>query len=226
MGWDAVIFDCDGVLVDSEPISCGILAEMLTEAGLPHTVEQAMERFVGRSMATCVQIIERELGRPMPTEMTEEFQRRTFEAFERELRPVAGVEEVLDWLPWAACIASSGDHAKLGTTLTATGLLPRFEGRVCSATEVARGKPHPDLFVHAARRMGAQPERCAVIEDSVLGVQAGRAAGMRVFGYSATFGAEKLEAAGAIAFHAMSELPGLLERFAPGDRVKRRAVLR
>lgn len=218
MRWDAVVFDCDGVLVDSEPISCRILAEMLTSIGLPHTLEETVDRFVGRSMATCLQMIEQQLGRAVPQDFTTEFQRRTFVAFEQHLRPVAGVEEVLTVLPWPVCVASSGDPAKLRTTLMKTGLYSRFEGRIFSATEVARGKPHPDLFLYAAERMGAEPACCAVVEDSVLGVEAGRTAGMRVFGYSATVGAQKLSAAGAVVFHDMKMLPELLEAYAPRTR--------
>lgn len=215
MSWGAVLFDCDGVLVDSEPIANRILAEMLTDAGLPYTAERSVERFVGRSMASCMKLIEEELGGPAPRGFAEEYQRRTFEAFLEELRPVPGVVNVLDGLRWPACVASSGDHDKLRTTLSRTGLYPRFQGRIFSATEVARGKPHPDLFLYAAERMGVEPHRCAVVEDSVYGVEAGCAAGMTVFGYTGTVGAAPLAARGAVVFDDMRRLPELLERFAP-----------
>jgi HAD superfamily hydrolase (TIGR01509 family) len=214
MSWDLVIFDCDGVLVDSEPISNRILTRMLNEMGLPYSMRETMDRFVGRSMPSCVAIIEDELGGPAPADFTEEFHRRTVAAFEVELEPVRGVREALDGLPWPQCVASSGDHAKLRATLTRTGLYDRFAGRIFSALEVQRGKPHPDLFLHAAERMGAEPARCAVVEDSILGVQAGVAAGMRVFAYSGTVGEAALAAAGAHeVFHDMSELPGLLASY-------------
>jgi HAD superfamily hydrolase (TIGR01509 family) len=216
MSWETIIFDCDGVLVDSEPVSNRILTGMLNDLGLPLSMEQTMERFVGRSMPACMAIIEEQLGRPAPEDFAAEFHRRTVAAFEAELDAVPGIVAVLDWLPWPSCVASSGDHAKLRATLTKTGLYARFEGRVFSAQDVSRGKPDPDLFLHAAERMGADPARCAVVEDSVLGVRAGVAAGMRVFGYTGTVGAPPLRRAGAHqVFDAMSALPGLLERHRP-----------
>jgi HAD superfamily hydrolase (TIGR01509 family) len=216
MGWDAVLFDCDGVLVDSEPISNRILTGMLNDLGLSYTTQQTMDRFVGRSMPACVAIIEEQLGRPAPPDFSGEFHRRTVAAFDRELEVVPGVREVLDRLPWPTCVASSGDHAKLRATLGRTGLYDRFAGRIHSALDVERGKPHPDLFLHAAAEMGADPARCAVIEDSVLGVRAGVAAGMRVFAYAGTVGEAALTDAGAhVVFHEMSDLPALLERDQP-----------
>ena len=216
MAWDAVIFDCDGVLVDSEPISNRILTGMLNELGLAYSLRETMERFVGRSMPSCVAIIEEELGGPAPAGFSAEFHRRTVAAFEVDLQPVPGIREALERVPWPQCVASSGDHAKLRATLSRTGLYDRFAGRIFSALDVARGKPHPDLFLHAAERMGADPARCAVVEDSVLGVQAGVAAGMRVFAYAGTVGGPALAAAGAHElFHDMAALPGLLERGQP-----------
>ena len=211
-----VIFDCDGVLVDSEPVSNRILTAMLNDLGLPLTLEQTMDRFVGRSMPACIAIIERDLGHAPPEDFAEEFHRRTVAAFDRDLQAVPGVVAVLDGLPWPHCVASSGDHAKLRATLTRTGLYDRFAGRIFSALDVPRGKPAPDLFLHAAERMGADPARCAVVEDSVLGVQAGVAAGMRVFAYTGTVGAPALERAGAHrVFDDMSALPELLARHQP-----------
>jgi HAD superfamily hydrolase (TIGR01509 family) len=215
VGWDAVLFDCDGVLVDSEPISCRILSQMLREAGLSYGYEQTVERFVGRSMRSCLELIEEEIGRPPPASFSSEFQQRTFAAFRSSLKPVQGVEEALDRTTWPTGVASSGDHEKLRTTLSVTGLLERFRGRVFSATDVRRGKPHPDLFLHAAEQLGARPCRCAVVEDSVLGVQAAVAAGMTAFGYTGTVGEERLRSAGAIVFDTMAVLPELLREFAP-----------
>jgi len=216
MSWDAVLFDCDGVLVDSEPISNRILTGMLNDLGLPLSAEDTMRHFVGRSMPMCMTIIEAKLGRPAPAAFTEQFHQRTVEAFERELELVPGIGAVLDWLPWPDCVASSGDHAKLRATLTKTGLYDRFHGRIFSAHDVSRGKPYPDLFLYTAERMGAAPARCGVVEDSVLGVQAGLAAGMRVFGYTGTVGAGALQEAGAHeTFDEMSALPGLLQRHQP-----------
>jgi HAD superfamily hydrolase (TIGR01509 family) len=210
MRWDLVIFDCDGVLVDSEPISNRIFSTMLGEIGIPTSYEETVRQFVGRSMQSCLEIMERRLGGPVPEHFLPDYHARTFAAFERELRPVPGVVEVLDRLRVPTCVASSGEHAKIRTTLGVTGLLPRFEGRIFSATEVERGKPAPDLFLHAARAMNAAPPACAVVEDTILGVQAGVAAGMTVFGYAAMSGPGALTAAGARVFEDMGELVALL----------------
>jgi len=208
--FDLVILDCDGVLVDSEVISNRVLAEAVTALGLPMTLEETIATFMGRSMAACVAILEARLGRPIPSGWVDGFRDRTFEAFRRELRPVEGVEAALDRITVPTCVASSGPPEKIRTTLGVTGLLPRFDGRIFSADDVGRGKPHPDLFLHAASQMGAAPARCAVVEDSVFGVQAGVAAGMTVFGYATLTDAAALTAAGARAFDTMAELPRLL----------------
>jgi HAD superfamily hydrolase (TIGR01509 family) len=211
--WDLVIFDCDGVLVDSEPISNRIFTDMLNGIGLRATQEETMRDFVGRSMSACMAIVAERLGRPAPEDFVPTMQARTFAAFREGLHAVAHVEDALDALDAAGvptCVASSGEHEKMRTTLGITGLLPRFDGRLFSATEVPRGKPAPDLFLHAASRMGAEPSRCAVIEDSPVGVRAAVAAGMRALGYAARGQHAQLREAGATAFDDMRELAGLL----------------
>lgn len=211
--WSLLIFDCDGVLVDSEPITNRIFCRMLNEIGLDISFEETMSTFLGRTMEDCVGIIERRLGRAVPSGFIEDYHLRIIPAFERELKAVDGVESVLDGLTVPVCVASSGAHEKMRATLGVTGLLPRFEGRLFSGTEVSRGKPHPDLFLHAAKTLDALPRHCAVIEDSVPGVQAGVAAGMLVFGYAGFTPANRLREAGAIVFHHMSQLSGLLEEY-------------
>ena len=198
----AVIFDCDGVLVDSEPTSNRILAEVLTEIGLPTTTEQSTAAFMGRSWVSNLEIIEERLGEPPPPDLGERYRARRDEAL-RHVRPVDGILEALDAIDLPSCVASSGDRHKMGITLGATGLLERFEGRIFSAVDLphGRGKPHPDLFLHAARAMGFEPPTTAVVEDSGPGVEAGVAAGMRVFGY-------RVDAP--TRFEDMRELPGLL----------------
>ena len=216
MGWELVIFDCDGVLVDSEPIANRVFSQMLGEVGLPMGYDETVRTFVGRSLATCIAMVEARLGSPVPEGWADALRARTLEAFGRELRAVEGVEAVLDGIGAPFCVASSGEPAKMRFTLGMTGLLPRFEGRMFSAVEVPRGKPAPDLFLHAARRMGAAPERCAVVEDSAVGVQAGAAAGMTVFGFAAMTDPDALRAAGAAhVFTRMDELPDLLDRTRP-----------
>jgi HAD superfamily hydrolase (TIGR01509 family) len=214
--FDLVIFDCDGVLVDSEPIANRIFTGMLAEVGLPMSEDEAMRTFIGHTLASCVAMIGERLGRPAPAGFAEDFQRRLVETFRSELRAVPGIEQVLDALdrdlavPY--CVASSGSHEKMRTSLGVTGLLPRVAGRIFSASDVERGKPFPDLFLHAARSLGADPGRCAVVEDTTLGARAGVAAGMRVFGFAAASDAAGLQALGATVFRDMAELPDLLRR--------------
>ncbi len=213
---DLVIFDCDGVLVDSETIANRELARALTQIGLPTTIEQSMSRYVGRSMKSCYEDVEKQLGRPLPKEFARQLDLATFTALERELLAVPGIETVLDALDRISlpyCVASSGSHEKMQLTLGKTGLLERFgvgeKKRIYSSSQVARGKPFPDLFLYAAQQCGALPSACAVVEDSVPGVQAALAAGMHAFGHAAVQypGAQaRLHAAGAQVFLDMSEL--------------------
>ena len=210
MGFELVIFDCDGVLVDSEPISNRIFTRALRDLGLDMTFEQVYRAFTGLSMTRCVRIVEQRRGRPVPGDFVLQLRARTRDALRAELRAVRGVETALDRIDRPLCVASSGTPEKMRFTLGLTGLLPRFEGRLFSAGEVRRGKPHPDLFLYAARSLGAQPERCAVIEDSVPGALAGTAAGMRVYGYAERTEAASLARAGAVVFDSMDDLPGLL----------------
>jgi HAD superfamily hydrolase (TIGR01509 family) len=207
-----VIFDCDGVLVDSEPIANRVFAEHLTAAGFPMTTEEAIRALKGRSMRQCVELLERRFGRALPERFVETLQAATGVAFARELRPVPGIAEALDRIACPVCVASSGEHVKMGFTLGLTGLLPRFDGRLFSATEVARGKPAPDLFLHAAARLGVAPEACVVIEDSALGVEGAVAARMRALGFAGASCTDPaaLAAAGATLFGSMEELPALL----------------
>jgi HAD superfamily hydrolase (TIGR01509 family) len=213
---ELVIFDCDGVLVDSESITNRVFAAMLNEIGLRVTLTDMFERFVGHSMAHCLVLIEEMLGHPPPPEFVEEYRRRTRRELEEHLRPVRDVESAIRAiaaLPLAMCVASSGDHEKMRTTLGTTGLLRYFDGRLFSVTEVERGKPHPDVFLYAARRMGVEPGRAVVVEDTAVGVRAGVAAGMTVFGYAEFTPPSQLVAAGAArTFREMRILPDLVRR--------------
>jgi HAD superfamily hydrolase (TIGR01509 family) len=209
--FDLIIFDCDGVLVDSEPITNRVFRDMLRELGAAVTLDDMHQRFLGYSMAHCLGVAREVLGRDVPADFEDRYRERTTAALVAEVQPVPGIEAVLDALALPSCVASSGDHRKMRTTLGLTGLLPRFEGRLFSVTQVARGKPAPDVFLFAAEQMGAAPERTAVVEDTPVGVTAGRAAAMTVFGYAGRTPAHRLSEAGASAvFSRMSELPGLL----------------
>jgi HAD superfamily hydrolase (TIGR01509 family) len=212
VAWDLVIFDCDGVLVDSERISVRIDVQVLAELGWPLTEAEVIERFVGRSEAYMIGEIEAALGRRLEAGWEEPFQQHYRDAFEAELVPVDGVVAALDAIAAPTCVASSSTHERLRHTLGLTGLLERFDGRIFSAEEVENGKPAPDLFLHAAATLGADPARCAVVEDSRFGVDAARAAGMRAFAYAGgVTPAERLAGPGTVVFEDMSELPGLLE---------------
>lgn len=208
---DLVIFDCDGVLVDSERLAIKVDVQVLAQLGWPITEEEAVERFVGFSEADFRLAIESHLGRRLPDDWEEQVEPLYRGAFAAELRPVEGIVEALDRIAIPSCVASSGTHEKMRFTLGLTGLYERFRDRIFSATEVDRGKPSPDLFLHAANRMGVRPAACVVVEDSVHGVTAARAAGMAVFAYGGgVTPAAKLAGPGTTVFVHMRDLPGLL----------------
>ena len=213
-----VIFDCDGVLVDSEPLANASLSRALRAQGLDWSVEETMRRLMGRSLKSCVEIVEAELGRALPDDFLESMQAVTYRSFrEAPLQPVPGVRDAVlavQQAGLATCVASSGAQEKMRFTLGLTGLWDLFEGRIFSASEVPRGKPFPDLFLHAAIRMDVQPFACTVVEDSVPGVQAARSAGMRVLAYAGApyADAAALARAGGEVFDDMRRLPDLVQR--------------
>ncbi|MGW6912161.1 HAD family hydrolase [Streptomyces sp. NPDC054940] len=213
MRYDLVIFDNDGVLVDSEPISNRLLAEYLTELGHPTSYEDSIRDYMGSAMHRIHDLIEERTGQRLPADFDDVFHARVFAAFERELKAVDGAADVLerlagDGVPY--CVASSGSHERIRVGHRTTGLDRWFEdGRIFSSQDVGRGKPAPDLFLYAAERMGVAPERCVVVEDSPLGVQAAVAAGMDVYGFTAMTPAARLAGATHL-FSGMGELVGLL----------------
>lgn len=211
-----VIFDCDGVLVDSEAIASRVLAELLTESGFPLHAEQAIDRFTGISLPEVVAQVEAEWGRALPADFVARLRERDRAAFRVELRAIAGVAEALQVLAYPRCVASSGSPEKIRENLALTGLLEYLAPHLFSAAMVAKGKPAPDLFLYAAATMGALPARCVVIEDSVAGIRAAHAAGMQVFGFCGgghcrPGDGEALLAVGAARlFSRMADLPALL----------------
>ena len=211
---ELVLFDCDGVLVDSERITVAVEARVLTSLGWPMTPDEVVRRWMGRSGSAQVAEVAERLGPEAAERYDAESTAEVHRAFATELTEVDGISTLVDHLEGAGvptCVASSGTHTRMAATLGITGLRDRFDGRIFSATEVGRGKPAPDLFLHAASRMGAQPAGCVVIEDSPFGVRAGVAAGMRVLGYGGGLVADDvLAAAGAEVFGHMSEVPALL----------------
>ena len=207
----AVIFDCDGVLVDTELTSNTVLAGLLTAAGLPTTLEYCLREYRGRSMQSVMALAEQRHGEPLPPDLPERYYADLEAAFARDGEAIPGVIDALDRISLPSCVASSGPHHKMEVTLRRTGLWDRFAGRIFSATEVRHGKPAPDLFLHAAREMGFDPATTAVVEDSVPGVQAARAAGMRALAFAGDTDAAELAAAGGEPFDDMADLPDLLE---------------
>ncbi|MFJ9869219.1 HAD family hydrolase [Streptomyces sp. NPDC101165] len=213
MRYDLIIFDNDGVLVDSEPISNRHLAAYLTELGHPTSYEDSIRDYMGSAMHRIHDLVLERTGQRLPEDFDDVFHARVFAAFERELKPVAGVDDVLeklvaDGVPY--CVASSGSHERIRVGHRATGLDRWFEEeRIFSSQDVGRGKPAPDLFLYAAERMGVAPDRCAVVEDSPLGVQAAVGAGMDVYGFTAMTPAERLTGANQL-FSSMGELADLL----------------
>jgi HAD superfamily hydrolase (TIGR01509 family) len=209
---DLVIFDCDGVLVDSEPVANRLFAEALSEIGLPLSYAEICERFVGLTLSDCMRKVEGALGRPAPDNFLDRLQERTFAALRESLTAIPGVADAIERIGLPDCVASSGEIEKMQLTLGLTGLLPHFQGRLFSADQVAEGKPHPDLFLLAASEMGVAPADCVVVEDSLPGVQAAVAAGMPVLGYAHEGGGAALSDAGAVVFDTMAKLPSLLGR--------------
>lgn len=181
--FDLVIFDCDGVVVDSEVLSCECLSRTLGSFGLSMDVAQVYDTFLGRSFASVAAHWQAARGEPIPETFAADYADRLHAAFSRSLQPIDGIEALLDRLDTPYCLASSSNDARIAHSLATTGLSARFEGRIFSAAMVPNAKPAPDLFLHAAERMGAEPVRCLVVEDSVNGVLAGKAAGMTVWGF-------------------------------------------
>jgi HAD superfamily hydrolase (TIGR01509 family) len=213
---ELIIFDCDGVLVDSEVISCRAHAETLTRHGYPITAEQVFDRFLGVSEREARQAIESEIGRKLPDDFELQVDAATLQFYANDLRPIPGIGEAIAAIALPKCVASSGTHEKIRRGLTCAGIHDLLTPHIFSAAQVKRGKPAPDLFLFAAGQMATLPARCLVIEDSVPGVTAARAAGMAVLGFHGGSHcrpgyANTLRAAGAvITFDDMRRLPDLI----------------
>jgi HAD superfamily hydrolase (TIGR01509 family) len=214
--FDLVIFDCDGVLVDSERLIVRVEAQICQERGWPITEDVIVREFIGLSDAAMRARLSELVGEELPHDWDAEYRQRYRAALAREVEAVPGVARAVDAVEaagLATCVASSGSHEKMALTLGRTGLLDRFAGRIFSATDpdVERGKPAPDLFLHAAERMGVEPDRCAVVEDSPFGVEAALAAGMVPFGFAGSVvPADRLARDGVTVFDSMAALPDLL----------------
>jgi HAD superfamily hydrolase (TIGR01509 family) len=219
-----IIFDCDGVLVDSEPISIAVLLDVLASAGHVMDEETAYRLFLGRSMATTIERLRNDFGFIVTSAHLDQARTMLNERFRRELKAIPGVRNALGKLSAPRCIASSSKPERIRLSLSITGLLDQFEPHIYSAAMVERGKPAPDLFLHAARDMGVGPDDCLVIEDSPAGVEAAQAAGMRVFGFTGGSHAHAGGLAAALAllepdsiFDDMRRLPSLVAALGKGD---------
>ncbi len=206
---DLVIFDCDGVLVDSEPLANEELRKALAEEGLDMSFDAVVETFVGLSMNKVVTIAQDRLGHDLPDDFLDQLQIKTFAAFEQDLKPVAGIRDILTQLqdmPQKICVASSGSFEKMDMTLGLTNFKGFFQDNIFSASQVKRGKPYPDLYLYAAAQMDYDPARCLVIEDSLPGVQGAVAAGMDVLAYSVRGQSQRLAIAGGMVISRMDEV--------------------
>ena len=222
MTFGAIIFDCDGTLVDSERVGNQALIECVGELGYNLTLDQALEYFAGRKMADTLAIIEEWMGSPLPDGFLQHARDRMSLAFEERLEAMEGVHELISKLrPTPMCVASNGPLEKMQVSMRVTGLIEYFEGRIFSAYECRAWKPDPGLFLLAARELGVEPSECAVIEDTAIGIEAAMAAGMTAFGYAPRSDGLTLRNAGAQVFHHMKELLPLLGL--DDDRKKRGA---
>lgn len=210
MNYKCIIFDCDGVLVDSESISAKIFQQMAAELGLKMDFETAVEQFAGTSMSDNIQFVSDNIAEEMPEDFETEFRKRTYEAFKTGIRPIEGVHELLEKVKVPFCVASSGPANKIELNLTVTKLIDKFRGKIFSSYDIGSWKPEPGIFLHAAKTMGFSPEECVVIEDSASGIRAAVAGGFRVFALANELKCHNFEELGAKVFYAMDELAVLL----------------
>jgi HAD superfamily hydrolase (TIGR01509 family) len=210
--FDVVIFDCDGVLVESEELACRIYVDMFREYGHSLDYEETLHKFYGMTLETRLKISEQELGWAPPADFIPRFHQTELRLSEHELKTVPHVHELIESITAPICVASNGSRKELNFRLEIAGLLPYFEGAIFSGTEVAHPKPAPDVYLAAAKYFNIDPSRCVVVEDSVLGVTAAIRAGMTVYGHTTFNSAETLQAAGAIPFYSMLELKDIFAR--------------
>ncbi|SFD76123.1 haloacid dehalogenase superfamily, subfamily IA, variant 3 with third motif having DD or ED [Chitinophaga sp. CF118] len=207
---ECIIFDCDGVLVDSEVINNRVLLEMASEYGVSMDLTTAVEEFSGIRLKEGIKILQQRANRPFPDNFEQTFRARTYEIFKKEMKAVEGVKTLLDSLTIPFCVASSGPVEKIKLNLTVTGLVGYFENRIFSGYDINSWKPDPGIFLYAAEKMEFAPAVCAVIEDSKAGIIAAKRGGFNTFGYAKPFNAKELEKEGATVFYHMHELPKLL----------------
>lgn len=182
--YKCIIFDCDGVLIDSESIAIGVLVDMANDLGAKMDFKESLINLKGKSLNSCMSLISERIGEKLPLNFEADYRINTFEAFRQKIKPIEGIKEVIETLELPFCVASSGPANKIRLNLEITGLLPYFEGKIFSCYDIQKWKPEPDIFLWAAKTMGFDPKDCLVIEDSVSGVKGAKAGGFDVFGYT------------------------------------------
>ena len=205
-----IIFDCDGVLVDSEPLSNRTIAGQMRELGIAMTEEEAIQLFAGGSLKNVTDYVKEATGNEAPSDMEDVYRERSYELFRKELQPVHGIKAILQQIPNIKCVASNGPIEKMKLNLKLADLIHFFDENLFSAYEIGHWKPDPRLFLHAAQAMGFEARDCIVIEDSDHGIYAAKAAGMQVYGFAGRTPREKLESAGAEIFEEMGQLSRIL----------------
>lgn len=211
MNTKCIIFDCDGVLVDTEKIGNGILLEMAAEHGFEMKLEDAYRDFNGRNLKECFQHIETAIDKKLPENFENEYRTKSFEAFKTHVKPMKGVVEFIEKLKIPYCVASSGPVDKIRLNLEVAGLLDKFENKIFSSYQINSWKPEPGIFLHAAKEMGFDVKDCIVVEDSKAGVMAGKSGGFKVYGFANGYNNEDLANEGAILFNSYEELENLLK---------------
>lgn len=210
MDYKCIIFDCDGVLVDSESISAKVFQEMAAELGFEMDFKTAVEQFAGASMNDNIQFVAENIEGAVPLDFEKEFRKRTYEAFKTEIKPIPGIHELLEKVKVPICVASSGPVPKIRLNLTVTGLIDKFEGKIFSCYDIQSWKPEPQIYLHAANEMGFTPGECVIIEDSTSGIKAGVAGGFKVFALAEKVKRQQFEELGAKVFENMEELESIL----------------
>ncbi|MDO5972155.1 HAD-IA family hydrolase [Flavivirga aquimarina] len=208
--YKCVIFDCDGVLVDSETIGNSVIADMAKDQGVYMSLNEAFAYFKGKSLQSCIDTISELSGKPIPETFVAEYREKSFEAFKKDMKPIEGVKQVLENLSLPFCVASSGPEEKIRLNLGLTGLLPLFENKIFSCYAINKWKPDPAVFLWAAETMGFKPSECVIVEDSLSGVLAAKRGGFDVFGFTAHDYNDELQSEATKVFSSMSELLKML----------------
>lgn len=209
--YKCIIFDCDGVLIDSESIAIGVLVDMANDLGANMNFEESLIGLKGKSLNSCMQLIEDKIGKPLPMNFEPDYRINTFEAFRKNIQPIKGITDVLNKLQIPFCVASSGPENKIRLNLDVTDLLPHFEGNIFSCYAIQKWKPEPEVYLWAAETMGFKPHECLVIEDSVSGVKGALAGGFDVFGYTEHDYKNELNPIATKTFSSMDKLLAMLD---------------